>query len=73
MQPRRRGLGRRLGRGCGRGGRGTFSQAMCGIGIRKGHGRDTSGITQNQLILNGPWQESNAWNYFLLYFEIFIY
>ena len=38
---------------------------MCGMGIRKGHGRDTSGVTQDQLILNGPWQrkESNALNY----------
>ena len=38
-------------------------------------GRDTSGITQDQHILNGPWQrkESNALNYFLLYFAIFIY
>ena len=38
-------------------------------------GRDTSGITQDQLILNGPWQskESNALNYFWLYFAIFIY
>ena len=32
MQPRRRGRGRRLGRGHGRVGRGTFSQAMCGMG-----------------------------------------
>ena len=39
------------------------------------NGRDTSGITQDQLILNGPWQrkESNALNYFWLYFAIFIY
>ena len=31
-------------------------------------GRDTSGITQDQHILNGPWQrkESNALNYFWL-------
>ena len=38
-------------------------------------GRATSGITQDQLILNGPWQrkESNALNYFWLYFAIFIY
>ena len=38
-------------------------------------GRDTSGITQDQLILNGPWQrkERNALNYFWLYFTIFIY
>ena len=38
-------------------------------------GRDTSRITQDQLILNGPWQrnESNALNYFWLYFAIFIY
>ena len=38
-------------------------------------GRDTSGITQDQLILNGQWQrkESNALNYFWLYFAIFIY
>ena len=38
-------------------------------------GRDTSGITQDQLLLNGPWQrkESNALNIFLLYFSIFIY
>ena len=38
-------------------------------------GRDTSGITQDQLILNGPWQrkESNALNYFWLYLAIFIY
>ena len=37
-------------------------------------GRDTSGITQDQLILNGPRQgkESNALNYFWLYFAIFI-
>ena len=32
MQPRRRDRGRRLGRGCGIGGRGAFSQAMCGMG-----------------------------------------
>ena len=38
------------------GGRGTSSQAMCGIGIKKGHGKDTSRITQDQLVLNGPWQ-----------------
>ena len=39
------------------------------------YGWDTSGITQDQLILNGPWQrkESNALNYFWLYFPIFIY
>ena len=75
MQPRRRDRGRTPGRGRGRGGRWTSSQAMCGMGIRKGHGRDTSGITQDQLILNGPWQrkESNALNYFWLYFAIFIY
>ncbi len=38
-------------------------------------GRDTSGITQDQHILNGPWKrkESNALNYFWLYFAIFIY
>ena len=38
-------------------------------------GRDTSGITLDQHILNGPWQrkESNALNYFCLYFAIFIY
>ena len=38
-------------------------------------GRDASGITQDQLILNGPWQrkESNALNYFWLYFAIFFY
>ena len=38
-------------------------------------GRDTSGITQDQHILNGPWQrkESNALNNFWLYFAIFIY
>ena len=38
-------------------------------------GRDTSGITQDQLILNGPWQRkgSNALNYFGFYFAIFIY
>ena len=38
-------------------------------------GRDTSGITQDQHILNGPWQrkESNTLNYFWLYFAIFIY
>ena len=38
-------------------------------------GRDTSRITQDQLILNGPWQrkESNALDYFWLYFAIFIY
>ena len=65
MQPRRRDRGRRLGRGRGRGGPGTSSQAMCGMGIRKGLGRATSGITQDQLILNGPWQrkESTALNY----------
>ena len=65
MQPRRRGRGRRPGRGRGRGGPGTSSQAMCGMGIRKGLGRDTSGITQDQLILNGPWQrkESTALDY----------
>ena len=41
----------------------------------KWDGRDTSGITQDQHILNGQWQgkESNALNYFLLYFAIFIY
>ena len=32
MQPRRRGCGRRLGRGRGRGGHGSISQAMCGMG-----------------------------------------
>ena len=32
MQPRRKDHGRRLGRGCGGGGHGTFSQAMCGMG-----------------------------------------
>ena len=39
------------------------------------NGTDTSVITQDQLILNGPWQrkESNALNYFWLYFAIFIY
>ena len=75
LQPRRRGRGRRPGRACGRDGRGTSSQAMCGMGITKGYGRDTSGITQDQLILNGPWQrkENNALNYFWLYFAIFIY
>ena len=33
-------------------------------------GRETSGITQDQLTLNGPWQrkESNALNYYWLYF-----
>ncbi len=38
-------------------------------------GTDTSGITQDQHILNGQWQrkESNALNYFWLYFAIFIY
>ena len=38
-------------------------------------GRDASGITQDQHILNGPWQrkESYALNYFWLYFAIFIY
>ena len=68
-----RGRGHRLGRGHGRGGRGTFSQAMCGMDIRKGHGRDTSGITQDQHVINGPWQrkESNDLNYFWLYFAIF--
>ena len=47
---------------------------MCGMGIRKGHERDTSEIIQDQLILNGQWQrkESNALNYFWLYFAIFI-
>ena len=37
--------------------------------------RDTSGITQDQHILNGPWQrkETNALNYFWSYFAIFIY
>ena len=75
MPPRRRGSGRRLGRGRGTDGCGTFSQAMCRMGIRKGHERDTSGITQDQHILNGPWQrkESNALNYFWFYFAIFIY
>ena len=65
MQPRRRGRGCRPGRGHGRGGPGTSSQAMCGMGIRKGLGRATSGITQDQLILNSPWQrkESTALNY----------
>ena len=64
-----------LGRGRVRSGHGTFSQAMCGMGIRKGHGRDTSGITRDQFILNGPWQRkgSNALNYFWLYFAFFIY
>ena len=47
MQPRRRGRGRRPGRGHGRGGPGTSSQAMCRMGIRKGLGRATSGITQD--------------------------
>ena len=39
------------------------------------NGMDTSGITQDQLILNGPWQrkENNDLNYFWLYFAIFIY
>ena len=32
MQPRRKDHERRLGIGCGRGGCGTFSQAMCGLG-----------------------------------------
>ena len=65
MQPRRRGRGRRPGRGCGRGGPGTSSQSMCGMGIRKGLGRATNGITQDQVILNGPWQrkESTGLNY----------
>ena len=65
MQPRRRDSGRRPVRGRGRGGHGTSSQAMCGMGIRKGLGRDTSGITQDQLILKGPMQrkESTALNY----------
>ena len=65
MQPRSRGHGRRPGRGCGKGGRGTFCQAISRMGNRKGHGRDTSGITQDQLILKDPWQrkESNALNY----------
>ena len=38
-------------------------------------GRDTSGLTQDQHILNGPWQrkESNALNNFWLYFAFFIY
>ena len=33
-------------------------------------GRDTSGIAQDYLILNGPWQrkETNALNHFWLYF-----
>ena len=68
IQPRRR--DRRHGRGCGRRGRGTLSQAMC-----EWDGRNTSGITRDQHILNGPWQrkESNALNYFWLYFAIFIY
>ena len=57
---RRRGRGRRPGRGRGRGGRGTSSQAMCVMGITH---RDTSGITQSQLILNGSWQrKGNALN-----------
>ena len=38
MQPRRRGRGRRPGRGRDRGVRETSSQAMCGMGIRKGNG-----------------------------------
>ena len=73
MQPKRRCRGHGPGRGHGRGGRGTSSQAMCRMGIRKGNERGTSGITQDQLILNGPWQgkESNALNYFWLYFAIF--
>ena len=64
-QPRRRDRGCRLGRGRGGGGRGTSSQVMCGAGIRKRHGKDTSGIAQDQLILYGPWQrkESNALYY----------
>ena len=62
------GCERRLGRGCGRGG---LSVKQC----VEWDGRDTSGITQDQHILNGPWQrkESNALNYFWLYFAIFIY
>ena len=70
MQPRRRDCGCRLGIGCGRGGRGTFSQAMCGMGWER-----YLWNTQDQHTLNGPWQrkESNALNYFLLYFAIFIY
>ena len=38
-------------------------------------GRDTSGISQDQHIQNGPWQrkEINALNYLWLYFAIFIY
>ena len=72
MKPRRRCRGHRPGRGRGRGGRGTSSQAMCGMGI----GRGMRGIlveSQDQLILNDPWQrkESNALNYFWLYFAIF--
>ena len=70
MQPRRRDHGRRLGRGCGRVDVG-FSIKQC----VKWDGRDTSGITQDQHTLNGPWQrkESNALNYFWLYFAILIY
>ena len=50
MQPRRRGRGRRLGRGCG---------VDAGLSVKQcveWDGRDTSGITQDHLILNGPWQ-----------------
>ena len=48
MKPSRRGRGHRLGRGRGRGGHGTFSQCV------EWDGRDTSGITQDQHIVNGP-------------------
>ena len=83
MQPRRRGRGRRPGRGRDRGGRGTSSQAMCGMGIRGrgmgggggGGGGDTSGITQDHLILYGPWQrkESNALNIHLEEVSLVLY
>ena len=54
------------------------AEVAVGLSIKKcveWDGRDTSGITQDQHILNGAWQrkESNALNYFWLYFAIFIY
>ena len=70
MQQRRKGSGYRLGRG-----RGEVNMGLSVKQCVEWDGRDTSGITQDLHILNGPWQrkESNALNYFWLYFAIFIY
>ena len=70
MQPRRRVVDVDLEEG--------MAEVAMGVSVKQcveWDGRDTSGITQDQLILNGPWQrkESNALNYFWLYFAIFIY